>query len=113
VYDDPTPEQLADWGNRGGAEHPLVWKHRSGRKSLVFGTTADHVVGMDEDEGRALLDDLLTRATTPDRVLRHEWTVGDVVVWDNCGVIHHVTDYDPTSPRELHRVTVAGTEPFE
>ena len=43
---------------------------------------------MDPDEGRALLDDLLARATTPDRVYRHEWQVGDVVIWDNRGVLH-------------------------
>ena len=42
---------------------PLVWTHRSGRKSLVLGASADYVVGMDLDEGRALLADLLDRAT--------------------------------------------------
>jgi alpha-ketoglutarate-dependent taurine dioxygenase len=113
VYRNPTAEQLADWGKRGAAEHPLVWKHRSGRKSLVFGTTADSIVDMDVDDGRALLDDLLERATTPERVLRHEWAVGDMVLWDNCGVIHRVTRYEPRSPRELHRVTVVGNEPIE
>jgi len=113
VYPNPTPEQLADWRKGRAVEHPLVWQHRSGRKSLVFGTTADHIVGMDIEEGRALLDDLLHRGTGPDRVLRHEWTVGDMVIWDNCGVIHRVTDYDPTSPRELHRVTVVGDEPIQ
>jgi alpha-ketoglutarate-dependent taurine dioxygenase len=55
----------------------------------------------------------LHRGTGPDRVLRHEWTVGDMVIWDNCGVIHRVTHYDPTSPRELHRVTVVGDEPIQ
>ena len=38
-----------------------MWQHRSGRRSLVLGATTDHVVGMDPDEGRALLDDLLDR----------------------------------------------------
>jgi alpha-ketoglutarate-dependent taurine dioxygenase len=111
VYDEPTPEQLADWRTRGTPrEHPLVWEHRSGRKSLVIGATADHVVGMDADEGDALLDDLLTRATGPGRVFRHDWTVGDLVIWDNTGVLHRVTDYEPTSRRELHRATVDGDE---
>lgn len=40
VYPDPTPEQLARWSRQGPArEHPLVWKHRSGRRSLVVGST--------------------------------------------------------------------------
>ena len=63
--------------------------------SLVLGATTDHVVGMDPDEGRALLDDLLDRATTPDRVYRHEWQVGDVVIWDNRGVLHRALPVRP------------------
>jgi alpha-ketoglutarate-dependent taurine dioxygenase len=114
VYPDPTRDQLLDWRSRGPArEHPLVWRHRSGKKSLVLGSAADYVVGMDVEEGRALLADLLTRATRPPNVLRHDWAVGDMVIWDNTGVLHRVTDHDPTSKRELHRVTVAGEEPIE
>jgi alpha-ketoglutarate-dependent taurine dioxygenase len=114
VYQDPTPEQLAKWRKQGPSrEHPLVWKHESGRKSLVLGSHADYVVGMDVDESRALLADLLARATRPERVVRHNWAVGDMVMWDNTGVLHRVTDHDPTSPRELHRVTVAGEEPIQ
>jgi alpha-ketoglutarate-dependent taurine dioxygenase len=114
VIPDPTPEQLADWATRGPAkEHPLVWKHRSGRKSIVVGSSADHIVGMDLDEGRALLADLLERATRPDLVLRHDWTVGDLVIWDNTGLLHRVTHHDPRTRRELHRVTVAGEEPIQ
>src|SRR5918994_7679222 len=65
---DPSPEELAVWRSRPAKEHPLVWQHKSGRNSLVLGATTDHVVGMDRDEGRALLDELLARSTTPDRV---------------------------------------------
>ena len=57
VQPDPTPDELAVWRKRPPKEHPLVWRHRSGRHSLVLGATASHVVGMDLDEGRALLDD--------------------------------------------------------
>jgi alpha-ketoglutarate-dependent taurine dioxygenase len=114
VFPDPTPEQLADWRSRGpGKEHPLVWKHRSGRMSLVLGAHADHIVGMEEEEGREILADLLRRATRPERVVRHDWTVGDMVIWDNTGVMHRVTDHNPASRRELHRVTVAGEEPIQ
>jgi len=110
-YPDPTPEQQEYWRqSRPDKEHPLVWNHRSGRKSMVLGATADYVVGMDLEEGRALLADLLRRATGPDRVVRHAWSVGDLVIWDNTGVLHRVTDYDPSSPRELHRTTIVGDE---
>src|SRR5262245_45039906 len=111
VYDDPTPEQLATWRQRRPREHPLVWQRRTGRKSLVLGATADYVVDMDLDEGRVLLAELVQRATRPERVARHDWTVGDLVIWDNTGVLHRVTGHDPTSTRELHRATLVGDEP--
>src|SRR5262245_23126518 len=111
--DDPSPEELAWWRRRPAKEHPLVWRHRSGRRSLVLGATADHVAGMDLDEGRALLADLLARSTTSDRVYRHEWAVGDMVIWDNRGVLHRACRYDPTSPRDMHRTTLAGDEAIQ
>jgi alpha-ketoglutarate-dependent taurine dioxygenase len=112
VHPDPSPELLAQWREKPDKEHPLVWRHRSGRRSLVIGVTADRVVGMDLEEGRALLDALLARATQPDRVYRHEWTAGDLVIWDNTGVMHRATPYDPSSEREMHRTTMSGDEPI-
>ncbi len=113
VNDDPSPEELAMWRARPQKEHPLVWTHASGRRSLVLGATTSHVVGMDLDEGKALLADLLARSTTPDRVYRHEWAVGDMVIWDNRGVLHRACRYDPTSPRDMHRTTLHGEEPIQ
>jgi alpha-ketoglutarate-dependent taurine dioxygenase len=110
---DPAADQVAMWRTRPAKEHPLVWTHRSGRKSLVLGATTDHVVGMDPEEGRALLDGLLDRATIPERVYRHEWEVGDLVIWDNRGVLHRAAPYDPSSPRDMHRTTFAGDEPIQ
>ncbi len=110
---EPTDEQLAMWRSRPAKEQPLIWRHRSGRRSVVLGPTADHVVGMDRADGDALLDDVLTRATAPDRVYRHEWSVGDMVIWDNRGVLHRALPYDPTSPRDMHRTTLTGDEAIQ
>ncbi len=113
VTPDPTPEELARWRSRPTHEHPLVWTHRTGRKSLVLGASADYIVGMDLDEGRALLADLLDRATVADRVYSHTWSVGDTVIWDNRGVLHRAAAYDADSPREMLRTTVLGDEPIQ
>jgi alpha-ketoglutarate-dependent taurine dioxygenase len=113
VTPDPTPEQVARWRARPTHEHPLVWTHRNGRKSLVLGASADHVVGMDLAEGRALLAELLARATTPDRVYSHVWSVGETVMWDNRGVLHRAAPYEPASRREMLRTTVLGDEPIQ
>ncbi|MDA8048336.1 MAG: TauD/TfdA family dioxygenase [Actinomycetota bacterium] len=110
---DPTPEQMADWRTRKPMEHPLVWRHRSGRRSLVLGATADHVVGLEPEASRTLLDDLLERATSVDQVYRHTWSVGDTVIWDNCGVLHRALPYRADSAREMHRTTLLGDEPIQ
>ena len=112
VTPDPTPEQLAAWSRRPTREHPLVWHHDSGRRSLVLGATTSHVVGMGAEEGRRLLDELLARATRPERVYRHAWQVGDTVIWDNRGVVHRAEPYDVRSDREMLRTTLLGHEPI-
>jgi alpha-ketoglutarate-dependent taurine dioxygenase len=106
----PSPDELALWRGRPAKEHPLVWTHESGRRSLVLGATTSHIVGMDADEGRAVLDDLLARSTTPDRVYQHRWDVGDMVIWDNRGVLHRACPYDAGSARDMHRTTLHGEE---
>lgn len=110
TYSNPTPEQLAEWDRRGSRVHPLVWVHKSGRRSLVFGSAASHIVGMDIEEGRALLKDLEERATTPDRVLSHTWSVGEMVIWDNTGLVHRARPFDRSKPRRMHRSTLVGEE---
>ncbi|BBX01441.1 taurine catabolism dioxygenase TauD [Mycolicibacterium moriokaense] len=113
ITPDPSPELLARWRARPTHEHPLVWTHRNGRRSLVLGASADYVVGMDLEDGRALLAELLDRATTAEKVYRHSWSVGDTVIWDNRGVLHRAAPYDPDSPREMLRTTVLGDEPIQ
>ncbi|MBW8753231.1 MAG: TauD/TfdA family dioxygenase [Sphingomonadales bacterium] len=109
----PTEAQRAKWRAHAAKVHPLVWHHRSGRKSLVTSTSGTHVIGMDEAEGAALLARLMAWATQSEYVYVHEWQLGDVVMWDNTGTMHRVRPYDLTAGRLLHRTTVLGDEPFD
>jgi alpha-ketoglutarate-dependent taurine dioxygenase len=111
-HPNPSDRERAAWDRVPSREHPLVWTRRSGRRSLLVGATTDHVVGMPPSEGRALLDRLAAWATQPRFVLRHRWRPGDLVVWDNTGMLHRALPYEPTSPRLLHRTTLAGVEPI-
>ena len=90
--------------------HPLVWTQASGRKSLVLGTHADEVQGMSLPEGRALLVELTEWCAQKQFTYRHEWSVGDFVIWNNCGVMHRVVPYDDDCPRMMHRTTIMGSE---
>jgi alpha-ketoglutarate-dependent taurine dioxygenase len=106
-----TPEDLARARRRTSPKvHPIVWHHDSGRKSLILGMTVDHVEGTPEAEGRALIERLTDHTTRPENVYRHEWQIGDLVLWDNCGVMHRVVPYDPYSGRLMHRTTLYGVE---
>lgn len=113
-YYDPEPsvELLRTMMRIGDKELPLVWTHRSGRKSLVIGCTARHVVDMDFKKSAELLVQLRDWATQPQFVYRHTWSVGDLVIWDNTGTMHRATPYDPKAGRMLHRTKLAGEEAF-
>jgi alpha-ketoglutarate-dependent taurine dioxygenase len=90
---------------------PLVWQHESGRCSLVVGFTASHVIGMHVAESYELLQRLLVHATQDKYVYRHEWEMGDLVMWDNTGTMHRVRPFDLSAGRLMHRFTLEGYEP--
>jgi len=110
VSPEPSYAELQSWRARPAKTHPLIWTHRSGRKSLVLGATASHVEGMDREEGTALLCRLRDWATQPQFVCQHQWTLGDLLIWDNTGTMHRVTEYPLGSPRLMHRTSLLGEE---
>ncbi len=109
---EPPLQMLEQMMAIGDSELPLVWKHRSGRKSLVIGCTAYQLVGSSFRDSTKLLVKLREWATQPQFVYRHEWTVGDTVIWDNTGTMHRAIAYDPASGRMLHRTKLEGEEAF-
>ncbi len=112
VQPEPSFAELSKWQEHKPNTLPLVWKHRSGRKSLVLGSTASYVEGMDLQKGWALLTRLRDWATQPRFVYRHEWRVGDLVIWDNTGTMHRALPYAMDSGRLMYRTQIAGDEPF-
>ena len=93
--------------------HRLVQVNRNtGRKSLLIGAHAAHIVGWPVEKGRALLDELLAMATRPENTLSHKWLVGDVTIWDNRACLHRGTPFDASRYRRLmERATVSYVEP--
>ncbi len=109
---EPTESNLAHWRSLSDKAHNLVWTHESGRKSLVIGCSASHIEGMDKADGERLLQELLEWSTQPRFVYRHEWTPGDLVIWDNTGVLHRAEPYPLDSGRVMRRTTLVGEEAF-
>jgi taurine dioxygenase len=94
-------------------DHPIVRTHQeTGRKCLFLGDHAEYILGMDFDEGRALIEELNALAVHPDLTYEHRWTPGQLIVWDNRCVMHRATAYDPaTQRRVIRRCTVLGEVP--
>ena len=90
---------------------PVVWTHPgTGERALYLGSHAMRIVGMAEEEGRALLDELLTFATQPRSVYRHAWRRYDLVVWDNRCTLHRGRPFDAARYRRvMARTTVAAS----
>lgn len=113
-YYEPEPSlaKLKGMQAIGERELPLVWTHRSGRKSLVLGCTAHRVLGVDPMKSAQILVGLREWATREAFSYSHAWKVGDLVMWDNTGTMHRAEAYDPKSGRLLHRTKLEGEEPF-
>lgn len=109
---DCTPEEFAVWASYPQQTHPLVWEHKSGRKSLVLSTACAYVEGMHAAESHDLLERLMRHATQDQYVYRHQWRMGDLAIWDNTGTMHRVMPFEKDSRRELHRCTLNGEEPI-
>ena len=101
-----TPEEAAHYPP---VWHPLVQTNPvTGRHSLLIGAHASRIVGWPLDEGRDLLDDLLSRATRAEAIHSHAWQHGDVVIWDNRATLHRATAYDSVRYRRLMQRTTIG-----
>lgn len=95
--------------------HPVIRTHPvTGRKSIYVneGFTVE-ILGVPASESDALLKMLCAHCTQEKYMYRHQWSVGDLLLWDNCTVQHlAVADYTPAQPRKMHRTTVAGSPVF-
>jgi alpha-ketoglutarate-dependent taurine dioxygenase len=114
LHENPTDEDFARWDAIfPRLEHPLVWKQADGRSSLLIGSTANDIAGMSGEDGRALLDALLEWCTQDRFTLRHKWSDGDLVIFNNPGLLHRSYPYTDSAGRLMHRTTLKGNEATE
>ena len=95
--------------------HPLIRTHpETGRKAIYIhpGKTAK-IEGLDEDKSKAFVNRLMTQAIQPEITYRHQWQLGDLVIWDNRSISHVAyRDYDHKEGRIMQRVILAGDTPI-
>jgi len=93
-----------------GAIHPVVRIHpKSNRKALFVneGFTTK-INGLPDVEAEILLDELFKHCSQPQFQYRHQWQVGDLVIWDHRCMIHSATHYNPEQRRTLYRTSIKG-----
>ena len=89
--------------------HPLVHKVQGGKKSMLLGSHAATIEGMEPAAARRLLDELTEWSTQPRFTYRHHWRVGDLVMWDNRTTMHRAMPYELADDRRvLTRTTIIG-----
>lgn len=89
------------------AAHPVVHTHASGRKAIFVGAHTRDIVGMDREEGRKLIDDLIAWCTQDKYTLAVHYKPGDMTIWDNLCTLHRGGEYDDTEyRRDMRRTTV-------
>jgi alpha-ketoglutarate-dependent 2,4-dichlorophenoxyacetate dioxygenase len=80
----------------------------AGRKTLYLAAHAGRVFGLPDEAGKALIDELIAHATSPEFVYVHRWRVNDLVMWDDRCTMHRGTPFDDIRfPRDVQRATVA------
>ncbi len=88
--------------------HPLVRTHPySGRRALYIcpGMTVK-ICGLPDDESRAVLDELFAWQARDEFVYRHDWALGDGLLWDNACTMHRRDDFDGAHERLMYRTTI-------
>ncbi len=76
------------------------------RKNLFVASHAGYIMGMDDAEAKALIDEMLAHATQVQFTYTHRWRVGDLVMWDNRCTLHRGLPFDDLRfRRDVQRAT--------
>jgi taurine dioxygenase len=97
--------------NSVGTPHPAVCAHPvTGRPYLYLGRrrnayVMDHVL----EDSEKLLDVLWSYPVQAHNVYRHQWQLGDLVMWDNRTTMHRRDSFDASARRIMHRTQIKGS----
>ena len=109
TIDHDVPDYVPQQTRSAVIPHP-----RTGEPTLYIShMQTARIEGLDREESDALLDALFGELYAPDRVYRHHWNNGDLLIWDNIALQHSRGDLTGMTPRRLQRVCVADKSFFD
>ena len=91
--------------------HPVLLRHPITGDEVLYVSEmqTDRVLGAD----RSLLERLLQILYDESNTYRHDWSVGDIAVWDNVALQHARPVPPPAAARTLHRVAITDRSIFD
>jgi taurine dioxygenase len=99
--------------NQPPVAHPLVRIHPITKKKALF-VNIHRALGIEElqlDEALKLLKTLYNHAIQAERIYRHKWENGDLLIWSNVTTMHCATPIDNSQERLLYRILIKGDLP--
>jgi alpha-ketoglutarate-dependent taurine dioxygenase len=93
-----------------GTLHPAVTRiPETGDAALYLGRRRmAYIPGLPRAESEQLLDELWQYTAAPNRIYKHRWQVGDLVLWDNRTTMHRRDSFPATERRIMHRTQIKG-----
>ncbi len=89
----------------------MTWRNPvNGRIALYIASHACAIDGLRDTEARTLLDELIADATRPEFTYRHQWRLGDVLMWDNRAMMHRGRPWPHDQPRSVVRTTISAVD---
>ncbi|MEI8399197.1 MAG: TauD/TfdA family dioxygenase [Alcaligenaceae bacterium] len=97
------------------SRHPVFLKHPvSGTQSIYVNPSfTTHIEGMSKENSDASLKVLFEHVLKPAYRYTHQWTVGDLLIWDHLSTWHNaIADYGPDEPRLIKRCQIMADRIF-
>ena len=107
-----TPEQRA---KKPPVSQPIFRTHPITRRTVLYCNPgyATCIDGMPEAESAELLRFLFQHQAQEKYFYAHQWSKGDVLMWDNIGTVHNaLADYRADEPRYMRRLQIMATKDY-
>jgi alpha-ketoglutarate-dependent taurine dioxygenase len=92
--------------------HPIFLTHPITKRKVLYANPgySMRINELPQDESEEILEFLFKHQLKPEYRYRHQWSEGDVLMWENFGTIHNaIADYGPDEHRLVKRCQVMAT----
>lgn len=101
-------DKITKWGDQSWR---AVWPNPvTGQESLYIASHVYAASGIEDSEAcEAFVSDLMASMTRAESVYSHDWSPGDVLIWDERATLHRGTAWPYDQPRTLLSICVSAS----